>query len=723
LPIQAQSPADLRSEQVALSLRESAVERGDTLEVEGQVTCLAADRLLPYSNYLYLECISASDSMLVRQKISCKDGGHFNARIPVEYDWGAGVYCIRAYTRLMMNFSTDAFCVHPFLVGRKLPPRESGNNNLKCRIAAVGGQLIGGCMQQVAVCLTDGSGFPISRPINLTTSEGDTITNMETSVSGLAMLNFIPQSGTSYYISTADGTGIFALPEVQASGTQIQGSIKEGRIRYQINGGASLDGLRLCAFDRLNGLIEYRLNGKSAGLIQLDNAPEIVSLFLIGADGTPLSEATLSQPNTSEATKAIHSNKITVGDTLRYSLPQPNEGERLAVHIIADNVPATPMEAALKYFSDYQSDLPFPSESYNTDCDSRRDDIHIWLSSAHFKRFGIAEALKKKDQMYRYMPEDNLNFGGTVTYDNGHGLKGGSLVAYNTDNNNVYTADIDTKGHFRIAVDDFSEGISFYIEAVSAKGKSDFYRYEFDNDTFPDVGHTASQLAMLWQNTEKDRPLVGARPGFDNNGYNMLPEVEVKARVLPSNNIPSNKFYNINYIDRAEIEKKDYHSLLDMLYKMPGIRVIHNMRSADLAYDPDKPEYSIITTRGASTLGGSGEVLFLLDGARVYETDNILQMSAFEIESVELLQAWQTIQYVSGAIHGALLIKTRNADRGKNVRPKGVRYMPIGLASESLSPQKPADWVARRAGNYRLCIDVVSSSGIKSYFDTFTVEE
>ena len=69
----AQLPTDFRSEQIYLNLQQRECLAGDTLRLEGQVTSLASDRFLPYSNYLYIECFNEKDSVLVRQKVSCKE--------------------------------------------------------------------------------------------------------------------------------------------------------------------------------------------------------------------------------------------------------------------------------------------------------------------------------------------------------------------------------------------------------------------------------------------------------------------------------------------------------------------------------------------------------------------------------------------------------------------------------------------------------------------------
>lgn len=716
----AQLPSDFRSEQVAISMDKYAAKAGDTLGIEGQVCCMAADRFLPYSNYVYIECISAADSVLCRHKVNCKDGGHFALRLPVAYEWPAGTYYLRAYTRLMMNFSDESFCVQPFLIGRKFNMRENDTTALRCMMSVVGGRLMAGCMQRVAVCVQNVFGFPASVTLDLKDDNGEAVATVRTSKAGMAVLNFVPQAGSHYFLLTQDGANRFALPEVANSGMQLQGDMNGTRIRYRINGGDAAGGYQLCAYDRLNGLQRYSIGGKNTGIIQLNDAPEVASLFLMDTEGNIVREATLAAPKAVEGLKVSVSDTVKTGEALVYDIPKTDDSVRILTRLVADNVPIAPMEAELKYLSDYQSALPFPTDAYICGNEQRREDLYIWLSSARFKRFDAAEALREKEQTYRHMPEYNMTFGGTVKFTNGKPLDGGSILAYNTENNNVYVGDINTQGRFRMAVDDFAEGVSFYVEAKSAKGKEDFYKYDMDSDTFPDVRGIALQNAMEWQDATPIETAKGVKPGFNDSRYFSLPAVEVKARVQSPYNTPTNKFYSTNYVDREEIEKKDYHNLLQILQRMPGLNVF---RTDD---GKGRSHWEVHTKRGASTFGGS-KVLILLDGMRMETSeviDNLMETTAFEIESVELLQPWQTNAVVSGAINGCVSIKTRNVSAAKkNIRTKGTYYTPIGIVPQDRSEPAASNCKASEKGDMRLCIDIVSATSIKSTIVPIKVTE
>uniref|UniRef100_UPI004028DEE0 hypothetical protein n=1 Tax=Prevotella sp. TaxID=59823 RepID=UPI004028DEE0 len=80
LPIASQSPSDLRSEQVFLRPMAYSCAAGDSIDVDGVVTCIAKDRMRPYGRYVYLETIDG-DSVISRQKVVCDNDGYFCARM------------------------------------------------------------------------------------------------------------------------------------------------------------------------------------------------------------------------------------------------------------------------------------------------------------------------------------------------------------------------------------------------------------------------------------------------------------------------------------------------------------------------------------------------------------------------------------------------------------------------------------------------------------------
>ena len=126
LCLQAGEAQSLYTERLFLAPEKESCVPGDTLWVEGQLRA-ADSSFAPLSCYVYLECIDARDSLLVRQKVACDSTGYFCTELPTQFEWEPGVYYLRGYTRWMHPFHRinqadgyalrclrDAFRRHPY---------------------------------------------------------------------------------------------------------------------------------------------------------------------------------------------------------------------------------------------------------------------------------------------------------------------------------------------------------------------------------------------------------------------------------------------------------------------------------------------------------------------------------------------------------------------------------------------------------------------------------
>ena len=362
-------------------------------------------------------------------------------------------------------------------------------------------------------------------------------------------------------------------------------------------------------------------------------------------------------------------------------------------------------ESELLYKSDYTSPLPFPEKFFKESVRGRAADLQAWLSTARFSRFAIRDAIAKDTAMYVYMPEMNMTIHGEVSeaYSN---TPGASLVTYNTSNNSVYDTTLDKDGRFRIAVDDFTDGTSFFLQTLDKDSKPIGSKIIVDNDSYPAV--SPHEKYELWQSeyAESKATVNGMMQG------GQLPDVVVKAWVRHDEQQSTEKFYSYNYVGRDKIEKYNYLTLMDIIQRLPTVK-------AKYTGNPKNP-ILISSTRGASTLKGNVGVVLLLDGSRVEDEQlgNVMEMSADEIEDVEVLAPWKALAYTWGALDGAIKVTTRGADRFSDVRSKGIFYTPVGLSEAKENYKSTVT-----SGNYRLLLDVVSPMGITSFEREVVVTE
>ena len=676
--------------------------------------------------------------MVVRQKISCKNKGSFAAALPIDPLAAYGIYYIRAYTSLMRNFAPESFATHPLLVGQSFPDFDNiTTDGVKCTIIPHGGELCPGALQNVTAYVTNYLNDPIADvTLAVTTQNGDTITSQRTSPSGLAMLSFIPDQQLSYSLQMAVNgeKKVFPMPKCDASKPVLQASVNGAQVRFALRGDVgNMQQLKLYAYDRMNGISSITLN-RTNGSFKLAAAPPMVTLFLTDGNGKTLAQCTAVARPTQEP--ALNLPEIaSVG--IPIELPAAGDGATMMARLLPENTRwAQPAEAQLCYLADLHSPIPFPEKYLTQPQKQRTADLMAWIGTASFKRFDIAEAVKKDTAIYTYLPDDVMYFRGKVESHSKKPFNNGSLVAYNTESNAVYNAELNKKGEFTIAVDDFDDGTRFFLQAVNKKNKPEAMYVKIDDETFP-----APYIDRhLWLGKSQ---YATSEVTYQGGNWNrqQLPEITVKARTKYDNLHSTTRFYGHSYKDRKTIEERGFLTLFDILKDIPGItiRLVAKSDEEDDGFDdqfsednkrghggnPADPkdnrlelDYAIFSSRGPSVLGKANQVVMLIDGQRTPEPlVSLMQMSSFEIESVEYLRPWQALTYTFGTISGAINVVTRNREKPRDVKSKGTLYTPTGLTPNATASALVAD----KPGDYRLIVDVISPEGIHSYESTVKV--
>jgi hypothetical protein len=344
----------------------------------------------------------------------------------------------------------------------------------------------------------------------------------------------------------------------------------------------------------------------------------------------------------------------------------------------------------------------------------------------------LAEALAKDTALYVHAPEQVMTFGGKIEKKSGHPMKNGQLVAYHTTEDFVYDVSlIGDSARFLLPVDDFTEGEEFFLQAITAKGKPDFAEYLVDEETYPALENNRRFRLPISRYAESE-VIVGNDFNLNysvdkNNERNYtLPNVTVKARLRTEKVKDTHEFYSTRYVGREEIDQRPNRDLFNILEDMQGI-IVGKVWGEEGGY-----KFTLISTRGISALPSSSKVTtdyvalpILVDGTRRTDYNIIFNMPSAEIESVRVLRAWEALAYTYGAIHGAILITTRNAREREPLPSKGATYAPTGLSPLS-HPYKEIALPALKCskpGNYRLIVDVITDSDIRSYEHAFQVVE
>ena len=693
-------PHDYRSEQIFLCPNNHYYHAGDTIWLQGVVTCNSTPTLLPYSRYVIIELITP-DTIISRIETELDSLGRFCTVMPTDIRLPNGTYLLRAYTQLMRNFSPKNFAFQPITIAENYIEKvRDTDDTIICRAFPWGGSLASGMVQHITVWLCDKSGIALpGKELALKGSDGSTIDLRTTSANGLAVFSFVPEKGSEYSLYSTSSYSAEPLAEFKTddSKPKIQCFIRERKVSFSTSNTHALpEGYRMYGYDCKNGLTKIDAKA-SHGTFVLGSKPNLFTIFLTDSLNRVLSESSaIGIPELQYSVNAPLT--VAVGDSIVPVIEGLSDGAIVVTRLMSGSISTVEDAAsAINISSQLSSSIPMPS-AYVSYLNGEKfyNDITAWLATANFSRFSLPDAIERDSLIYTHLPKLQMSISGNAYLKSGYSLADGSLVVYNTETNDVADATFNKKGDFDIALNNFYGNTRFYFQATDRKELAVKAVFQFPDQTYP-----AITLPKQLQFAVSDSMLH-----LEHNALE-LPELTVKAYTKKETNIPTNKFYSVRYKDREEIERRRYVTLRDILRNLVGVRLVND---------------ELVSTRGVATLSGSAHVSLMVDNDLfkngVNDFKMMLDMSANNIESVEYMPPWKALAYASDAFNGVVHIRTRDS----HIQPpetRGSYFTFTGLAP-SLPISAP---IATKAGNFTLVIDVISPQGIGTFYQDIVVSD
>ena len=693
-------PHDYRSEQIFLCPNNHYYHAGDTIWLQGVVTCNSTPHLLPYSRYVIIELITP-DTIISRIETELDSLGRFCTVMPTDIRLPNGTYLLRAYTQLMRSFSPKNFAFQPITIAENYIEKvRDTDDTIICRAFPWGGSLASGMVQHITVWLCDKSGIPLpGKELALKGSDGSTIDLRTTSANGLAVFSFVPEKGSEYSLYSTSSYSAEPLAEFKTddSKPKIQCFIRERKVSFSTSNTHALpEGYRMYGYDCKNGLTKIDAKA-SHGTFVLGSKPNLFTIFLTDSLNRVLSESSaIGIPELQYSVNAPLT--VAVGDSIVPVIEGLSDGAIVVTRLMSGSISTVEDAAsAINISSQLSSSIPMPS-AYVSYLNGEKfyNDVTAWLATANFSRFSLPEAIERDSLIYTHLPKLQMSISGNAYLKSGYSLADGSLVVYNTETNDVADATFNKMGDFDIALNNFYGNTRFYFQATDRKELAVKAVFQFPDQTYP-----AITLPKQLQFAVSDSMLH-----LEHNALE-LPELTVKAYTKKETNIPTNKFYSVRYKDREEIERRRYVTLRDILRNLVGVRLVND---------------ELVSTRGVATLSGSAHVSLMVDNDLfkngVNDFKMMLDMSANNIESVEYMPPWKALAYASDAFNGVVHIRTRDS----HIQPpetRGSYFTFTGLAP-SLPISAP---IATKAGNFTLVIDVISPQGIGTFYQDIVVSD
>ena len=701
LVAKAQLPHDFRSEQVLLCPDSQYYQAGDTIWLQGVVTCNSTTDFLPYSRYVTVELVTP-DTAIARLETELDSLGRFSTLLPIDSLLHEGNYALRAYTELMRNFSPKNFAFQPITIAENYPDKDRDiDDTIICRAFPWGGSLASGMVQHITVWLCDRSGIALPGiELALKDGDGSTIDLRTTSANVFAVFSFAPERDAEYSVYSTRSYSTVPLAKVQTddSKPKIQCFLQERKVSFTISNESALpQGYRIYGYDCKNGLSQVDAK-TNRGAFLLQSKPSLFTIFLTDSLNRVLSQSSafgVTKLQCSVTTPDV----VALGDSIFPVIEGLPEHATIVTRLMTGNISMVGDAAsAINIASQVTSPIPMPSNyvSYRNG-EKFFNDVTAWLATATFSRFDLPDAIERDSLIYSHMPKLQMSFSGNAYLNSGYSLANGTLVAYNTETNEVSNTSFKKNGDFDLILNNYYGNTRFYFQAADKKELAVKAVFQFPDKTYPSVTLPEQLLFVVNDSTLniEDSSLK-------------LPELTVKAYVKKEANIPTNKFYSVRYKDREEIERRHYLTLRHVLQNIIGIKV---------------EQKGVFSTRGASTLHGGSRVPIFVDNVQygadmVDEIESLFEMPTEEIESVEYMPPWKALAYSWNSFNGLVLVKTRNS------KIKPAETMGSFFTFEGLAPTLGfAPAVAKNAGKQTLVVDFISPQGTDTFYKEILVTD
>jgi hypothetical protein len=224
-------------EKVYLHLDNSYYQAGDTLWFKSYV--LNVDNFTPtkISKVLYVELISETRKIFYRNFYKIENGSA-SGFLPLNTDFKAGNYMIRAYTRHMLNVSDENYFTRIFTLysnhfnKKHLIPNKK-DTCIQLRFFPEGGNWVSGLPSRTAVEALS-AGKPVGGTGRIVDAEDNTLVDFHIPATGRNDFVFTPETGKSYkaFLFVKEDTLDFPLPVIKEEG--ITADVTEDSLSFKI---------------------------------------------------------------------------------------------------------------------------------------------------------------------------------------------------------------------------------------------------------------------------------------------------------------------------------------------------------------------------------------------------------------------------------------------------------------------------------------------------------
>lgn len=640
---------------------------GDTVWYAGYAVVGPNHELDVLTGVLHVDMYNLSDGKPLVQQLVRLEKGHATGQITLSDSLPAGVYGLRAYTQFMRNFSEADFFQRRLVVydPTKQPkvPDAASMQLADIQFFPEGGQLLVGALSRLAFKAVNGMGKGLQVRGCILTGVGDTVHHFSTDAYGFGY-GFVQWSADQTYIAhVTDGqrTLTVPLPVVQKSGytLSVDNLSNKTNVKIFVHGEPTAPDRPLTLLvhtrGRPVGKVSIQMQ-KNTQLIQLrrDQFPTgIVTATLFDAEERPISERLFfigeRLPLRVEGTNAssTYRPKSSVRTTLRIvtSDGQPVPNARLSLSVTdAGQVPIdSTSDHLLSYLlmsSDLRGQVEQPGRYFKANGDVDALAIDMLLLTQGWRQFVWTDVLRGHRDSLLFPLEKSLDLLGAVTRQSKKPVTKPVTLTFSFkpagQQQRFFVGKTADNGLFRLDSLDFTDSAKLFIQTTMGENKRDFRVQLNQSEAAPfrnaDFPQNAFSPPLHWLNESLDEAAdwqAFLRKRRADNDI-LLKEIEIKAKKEDDPMADSRRNLYGTADNTLTITPDMTVGPMNPLQMLQG-------RVAGVQVNCSGTDCSVMI-RGMSSLMGSNEPVFMIDGVTV-SIDAITTLNSNDIEAIDVIKS------------------------------------------------------------------------------------
>ena len=734
-------------EKIHLHIDRDMYVSGEKIWFKAYVTEAMAHLFPTFSNYVYVELINSSDSLITRVMVR-KENELFHGYLLLSEMVQEGKYTIRAYTRYMENMGDDYFFRKNIQIGNISGEKENDKNKKQPRIMGdyevsffpEGGNLLEGTLCRIAFKALNKEGYSETVNGEIVDESGTKISDANTVYAGMGSFSIKPEKGKKYYLECRNSNGIkkrFNLPRAyeNAYSIGIRWNDRIGKLYVSRNSAENSPDISHYLLIHCRGFLFYFSQwdkDKEYITINKEQIPSgVVQLLLLDKDMNPVSERlvfnkTEDQIRTVFSTdKKVYDKRELVSSKIQLSDSEGNfPGGNLSIAITDDKDISvdslTTITSSLLLSSELRGYIETPAYYLQDNKEASSALDHLMMTHG-WRRYNIPEVIKGRMEIPEKSMEVSKEMSGVVK-----GIALGLPVERAEVNMIASTKDVlqtetDERGVFLFTGLDFSDSIQVFVQSLNKKGRPNV-ELIVNNETFPKLNHIPYYSSELVDSEESKNEKyefikkAEQRAKYDENmRHVLLSEIVITAQRNEKKTEPRLRYWaNLSSditVRREEIEQRGLTNLSLVLNTIMGVRV---------GSSPHSPKVFI--------RGSEGPAIIVLDGIIMEDLSDIFY-DVQNIESIDVFKGASASIFGFGSANGAISITTkRGGPQDKTFQMSNIKML------THLGYQTPAEFYspkydtpeAKHLGNpdYRTTIlwkpDIVIDDNGEAHFDFYT---